>query len=240
MTKLKLGIVTVVIAGMATLLAVQHQAQVKLHEEYGSLRERVDQLSGLAAENNRLSNMVAHANSSLANDQLKELLRLRSEVGLLRRQTNELARLREENRRLRGTLAAGEDFQATNSPPATAPENIFPKESWAFAGYATPEAALQSFTWAMSTGDVRTFQASMSPDGQLQLAGKYEGKSDTEIAASMVSDMDKTGGYRILGKDVVSENEVTLNIYIDGEDTQAKIKMQKIGNDWKFAGAAEN
>lgn len=240
MTKLKLGIVTIVIAGMATLLAVQHHAQVKLHEEYGALRDRVDQLSGLAVENNRLSNLVAHANSSLANDQLKELLRLRSEVGLLRRQTNELAKLREENRQLRATLAVGEALLSTNSPPMTPPENIFPKESWAFAGYATPEAALQSFTWAMSTGDVRTFQASMSPDGQQQLAGKYEGKSDAEIAASMVSDMDKTSGYRILGKDVASESEVTLTIYIDGEATQARIKMQKIGNDWKFAGAVEN
>ena len=89
MTKIKLIICVIVVAGIATILVIQHQAQVKLHEENESLRQQMDKLQG---ENQRLSNLVAQVNSSPSrpDDQLTELLRLRSEVRLLRQQTNEL------------------------------------------------------------------------------------------------------------------------------------------------------
>jgi cell division protein FtsL len=92
MTKIKLIICVIVVAGIATILVIQHQAQVKLHEENESLRQQMDQLQG---ENQRLSNLVAQMNSSPSrpDDQLTELLRLRSEVRLLRQQTNELGKL---------------------------------------------------------------------------------------------------------------------------------------------------
>lgn len=100
MTKLKLGIISaVVVAGVATPLVVQHQAQVRLREENGALRQQLDQLNQLAAENQRLSNLVARANNSqsLPNDQLSELLRLRGEVTRLRSGSQELAQLKAAN-----------------------------------------------------------------------------------------------------------------------------------------------
>jgi RNA polymerase sigma factor (sigma-70 family) len=97
MTKLKLGIIgTVVLAGVATPLLLQHQAQVELRDENQSLRQLVDQLNPLAAENERLSNLLAQANRSpaFAPIQSNELLRLRGEVARLRDDAKELARLK--------------------------------------------------------------------------------------------------------------------------------------------------
>jgi len=104
-TKLKVGFVAVVIAGMGALLLLSHLAQIKLREENQSLRQQADQLAELSAENARLSNLVANATGAQTNTQLNELLRLRSEVGRLRKQTNELAKLNEENGRLQASLA---------------------------------------------------------------------------------------------------------------------------------------
>jgi hypothetical protein len=55
-----------------------------------SLRQQVDQIAQVEVNNQRLSNLLANANTtrSLAADQLGELMRLRSEVGLLRQMTN--------------------------------------------------------------------------------------------------------------------------------------------------------
>jgi RNA polymerase sigma factor (sigma-70 family) len=101
MTKLKLGIISVIaVAGVAVPLAIQNQSQAKLREENQILRQQASQLAQAAAEDERLSNLLAQADGprSLPQDQLRELLRLRGEVGLLRQQSNYLARLQEENR----------------------------------------------------------------------------------------------------------------------------------------------
>jgi RNA polymerase sigma factor (sigma-70 family) len=107
MTKLKVGIISAVaVASVATPLAIQHQAQIKLREENQSLRQQVDQFAQLTAENERLSNLVAQAKNSFPDDRMSELLRLRGEVGMLRRQTNELGRLQKENQQFHAQLTA--------------------------------------------------------------------------------------------------------------------------------------
>ena len=240
MNKLTLGIIGTMVAGLATLWVIQHQAQINLREENESLQQRLDQMNQLEAENERLSNLVARANGSLSDEQLKDLLRLRSEVGSLRQQTNELARLQEENRRLQTTLTTSRNLESTNSPPAAAPENIFPKESWAFAGYVTPEAALESFAWAVSKGDTKTMLASLTPDVQKEFEKEFQGKSESEIVAKMAEGVSKTTAYRVLRKDFVSDDLILLDVYDDGDNTTGKIKMQRIGNEWKFAGPVED
>jgi len=90
MAKLKYGIITALtVAGVATPLAIQHANEVKLRDENRSLRQRVDLLSQQAVENERLSNLLAQAQRSVAPDQLGDLLRLRGQVGALKRQLAE-------------------------------------------------------------------------------------------------------------------------------------------------------
>ena len=62
-TKLKLGLATLIAAGAATLLVVQHQTQTRLREENQSLREQIAQLQ---AETESLSNRVARAKAARA------------------------------------------------------------------------------------------------------------------------------------------------------------------------------
>jgi chromosome segregation ATPase len=82
----KLGIVSVIaIAGIAILAMIQHQFQVRLREENESLRQQLAPLPRLAADNQRLSNLVEQAKVAQAsvNEQYQELLRLRREVSRL-------------------------------------------------------------------------------------------------------------------------------------------------------------
>ncbi len=84
-TQLKLGISTLVVAGAATALVVQHQAQTQLRNDNTSLRQQITQLQ---ADNQSLSNRLADAGQakSLPQEQFNELLKLRGEVGALREQ----------------------------------------------------------------------------------------------------------------------------------------------------------
>ena len=91
MTKLKLGIITAVVTVAAIPLWTQHRSLTKLRQENESLRQQTQQFAVLFAENERLSNLVAKANSQGARDQSSELLKLRGEVGVLTRQLTEAA-----------------------------------------------------------------------------------------------------------------------------------------------------
>jgi len=109
MTKLKISLAGALAAGaLITPIVLQHQALQREQEIQRGLREQLAQTADLEAENTRLSNLVARAQSppTPASDQLRELLRLRGEVGMLRSQSNQLAGLREENRRLKASAAA--------------------------------------------------------------------------------------------------------------------------------------
>jgi RNA polymerase sigma factor (sigma-70 family) len=112
MTKLKLGLTALVIAGAATTLVIQHQSQTKLREENESFRQQNAQLK---ADTESLSSVAAQAKTpvSLPSDQLAELLRLRGEVGMLRQQSNELARFRQENRKLLSQVSDTTDPDVT-------------------------------------------------------------------------------------------------------------------------------
>jgi len=94
MTKLQVGVVGVIlIAGLATPLLLQHQSLSRMRDENSRLREQTlslqqqaTQTAQLVAENQRLSNLLAHAGSTQPSkpEQLGELLKLRGEATRLR------------------------------------------------------------------------------------------------------------------------------------------------------------
>src|SRR5262249_8686195 len=96
-TKLKLAAGVLILAGVGITLVLEKQTQAKLRQDTQSLRHQIEQLEGLAQENQRLSNQLA-LSSAPPPEQLGELLRLRGEVGRLRQETNELAELLERKR----------------------------------------------------------------------------------------------------------------------------------------------
>jgi len=230
--KLKAGIISAVaLAGVATLLVMQHQAQVRLREENQSLRERADRLAQLTIENERLSNLLAQANGaqSLSSDQLSELMRLRSEVGMLRRQTNEL---------LKSVTTRGESSPIATPPLETA---SIPRESWAFVGYATSENALQSVAWAMSKGDVKTFLASLSPETQNDYAHRFEGKTESEIATLLSEEISQLPALRLDRKKVSGHGTVAFVLYSEERDDgttktrdEAVMTFKNIGGEWRL------
>jgi hypothetical protein len=95
LTKLKLGLSALVVAGATTALVVQHQTQTQLRVENESLTQ---QLAQLKTDNASFSNQLANVGDpkKLTDDQLNELLRLRGEVGVLRRQASESGEAHEE------------------------------------------------------------------------------------------------------------------------------------------------
>jgi hypothetical protein len=220
------------VVGVAIFLGVGHQARVDLEEENEALRQQVDQMGALVAENERLSNLVAQASQaqSLPEDQLRELLRLRGEVSALRRQGKAIASPHIENR------------QAPVGPESGAPaaEN-WPKESWAFAGYATPSAALQTSLWAASRGDATTFLHSVTGDAQKMAEALLAGKSQSEISAAVAAQFAGVKSFRVVSSEMQNDDTVVLTTASEEQSgtVTKKALLKKVGDEWKLAGAAQ-
>jgi RNA polymerase sigma factor (sigma-70 family) len=87
MTKLKTAVFAVAVAAGIVTSIIQSKGNQKLRAENHALQEQNQLLDQLRNENERLSNQVAQAGqSSLAKNQLAELLRLRGEATRLRNQ----------------------------------------------------------------------------------------------------------------------------------------------------------
>jgi len=246
-TKAKTAILSVVLVGMATISVVQHQGQVKLRGQNESLRQQLDQSSQLAADNQNLSNLLTQANRSerLARNQLEELLRRRAqEPG-----TSDLQ-------------AATRPANPPSSSGLKTDANRLPTASWTNAGFATPQAALQTRGWAVLNGDRDVFKQSLlitddarkvAEDALVQMAqastdpnkakyiqevlnGNY-GVEEGLLMPMMAANQNKTyTGYAILSQQSPSADEMILEVETEMASAPAEtetVKFQRFGGDWK-------
>ncbi len=231
-------LVTVVaLAAGVTLVWLQHQSIIRLKRDKQALEQQISQPTQIPPDAQPLSNLVAQATEaqSVSRERENELLRLRGEVGQLRWQAQDLEKVSQENRRLQAALTAKE-----SSPGATnvASPDYWPKNSWAFVGFASPENSLQSGLWAANSGDLKTFLSSVTGDMQATVAQDLDGKSDADAKAKMLDEVASITSYRILNREVLSDDQVVLTVAVEEGDqpaATAKLTMQKVANQWKFA-----
>jgi RNA polymerase sigma factor (sigma-70 family) len=233
-TKLKIAVGAVVVAGIGTTVVLQHQTQAGLRAENEVLKARISQSAARVDENQRLSNLPAPADTAAS--QLEELLRLRREAALLREQKQERDKSQTESRRSRSQ--PGGSNAGSLSPNERWPNVIrdLPKESWTYAGYADPDTAFQSFLWASNSKDAEAILNSCVPEVRQEAKTKQEQAKMVEIISGNVS---RWKGVQVLEKQTPANDQVHLVVDIlnvDGRDSIIKMKLRRVGNEWKFAG----
>jgi hypothetical protein len=220
-----------VVAGLAAWLAVEHQAALRLGEEHQALELQLKQLAELRAQNEQLAIQAGQANTppSLPEDQARELLRLRGEVGLLRQQSKDLEAVRSENRQAQA---------GAGIVKAAATGDYWPRDSWGFAGYASPEAALQSSLWAASSGDSKALLASTTGDARAEMEKEFGEKPETEASIRLMDGISSLKSVRVLNREVQGDDTAVLSAEFEARDftNTSKLHMKRIGNEWKVAG----
>ncbi len=239
-----------VAAILASALAAGTATYVVQQGEVNRLRAESNRLR--AEEKQVIAERDAAASAADANreelDRLRrnqmDLLRLRAEVGRLRQQTNELASLLEQNRQLRAAMTSTQDAQAAEVMSQVPPEDVFPRRSWRLSGFATPDATLQTFIWAVMNADFDTEAACFaSSENQTairqQNAKKLAGKSRNEIIADINERTRNITAYRVLRRTAVSDHEVFIVYHLDGAEYGGPrkwrhLKFEKVGDEWKL------
>jgi hypothetical protein len=236
MTKIKIALVgTLAVAALATPIILQHRDVVELRSQNQSLRSELERINEQPPAGNEQGAAGLHGEGERTSDEQKrELLRLRGEVGVLRRETNTLAAMLAQNQQVAARVKASANPQVGKIPEQS--ENNFPKESWAFAGYATPEAALKTWTWAMSKGDTKTMIDSLSPEGFEKIGKSIQSISQEELQQQFVKKSQDITGYKILNRENVADDQVILHLSMSGSTNVPPMRLVRIAGEWKVAG----
>ena len=133
-------------------------------------------------------------------------------------------------------MAAGTATVTIRHAKALAKSSLF-----TFAGYATPEASVQSMLWAGSIGDFEKFLAGCTPEQVERFRNKMAGKSDDEVRRETVVWANALVGYKITQKEGISDDEVHLHIHATPSaeglhSGKVIVIMKKVGNEWKQDG----
>lgn len=204
-----------------------------LEAQLQQTQQQLDELLG------RQSRALQTAPRPLSDAEKEELLRLRNQAAQLKAATNETEQLRSQVRQVAADnelLRAAQARVAANLSSPAALVDTFPKENWTFAGYATPEASLQSVAWAMSQGDSQTFLAGLTPEERARVEKGWRNKSPEQIGEEGRREMNQVSGFRILERRQIAEDQMVLTVYANGKGDTAEMLLQRIGNEWKVGG----
>jgi len=240
MTRLQYAVPAAILLGRALVcLKIQQTTRLELGERKAASQRWTEELATLAMENNQLSNRIAQSShtSKLTRDQFRELLRLRGEVGLLLQRVREIDRMRATNQAYQAELAksamwAGE----TSGAGAEGDQNYWPRDQFAFAGFAEPESALETTLWIWVDADLDSLLPYCTPEQRSELEEACGGRSEAEMAAvrqrmAALFSLDR-GGVSFMGKRMTSPDEALLDVYFEGDGKRRRFSLKKSGDQW--------
>lgn len=208
---------------VVTATLIQTRQVSMLQAEARQLREQTEQQPAEVLKT-ATGKTATDVEANLNQEEQMELLRLRGEYARLHQRQRELAPLQAENKALLARVAAA---QANAKPGAVAlPPGYLKRQDARFAGFGTPEAALESLFWATANRDTNTLLHLM-PHLTNQIYGAEAEKYWKQIG--MVP------GFRILKNEPRSDSSVSLTIEILPGEEQ-KIEAHKNGEEWQLGG----
>ena len=227
-TQVKIGIGALVVAGATTVMVMQHEAQAKLAGDNDALRQ---QIAKLQDDLSKATNVVAAADPQPpSKDQLDELLRLRGQVGVLRQQLE-----------MQKVQAAGSAGANAATPIRAVQDHFMTRDQVSDAGFATPEAAFQTFVHGMLNTNYEATVKAMASQIRVDAGTNFEQKEDFEKQMSGGA-LTNFLGQEIVAKKILGDDRVELEVlkFMEGEAPDILVQhMVKEGDEWKFAGATK-
>jgi hypothetical protein len=167
-------------------------------------------------------------------EQTKELPKLRNEISQLRSMQVELARARAENERLLDARRTGSLI------PHEPPPGFISKDRLTFAGYATPEAAIETFFWAMREGNVGAVMESLSPGNEDRLHfEQMDTKAREKLDQKFKDDgqrrtMEHFNDFTIASREETARGVFRFHIRSSVVTNTFPLELGRFGNEWKL------
>ena len=196
-----------------------------LRDDGRRLRQQLEELN---EEKEKPATLPATAQPAIGSPSA-ELLRLRNQVSQLARRERELAGVQTENQRLQTQVAAAQTNKAQSLPPS-----YIRKSEARYLGYATPEATIETFLWAVQNKDLNTMLACYTPDAASELRRKLEKSGDSP--EQLFKGAEGLPGINVLARVQKSDDLMEYKVEMvpgSGEDGPA-MPFRRISGEWKM------
>lgn len=228
------GAVVLWIAVIATglVLAMQHSRSKTLHaREAFALEATASRLPSTLASATPSAEAVAVSTSEpLTPDEKLELMQLRDRVSSLRERQRSGPGVSNENAQLRTQLAS-----FGSAAQGTLPPGYLRRVDARNVGAATPEAAMESFLWAIRHRDVdAVLGAIVFREVQLGnfLRQQLESGADNDFTRTIEGALP---GFRVAGKQELEPDRVRLDLDLGpGVKRTEEVHFRRVDGDWRL------
>jgi uncharacterized membrane protein len=224
-SKLAVNLVLVLALAGAVAIALQEHREIEqARAEQAALMAESQEAQRLAEENKGITALRdSNTEAEKLREQNKDLPALRNDARQLRRAAADLEKLRAENQQLLGKI------NAAKSPggPGAVPAGFIPRAAMQDVGASTPEAAVQTFLWAMTQGNLERLAQLTGADGPPMPLNAEQQKSRLSQEAQNFP------GFAIAEKNIISADEVEIGLQTSMGGTIAPIKLRRVDNEWK-------
>jgi hypothetical protein len=130
----------------------------------------------------------------------------------------------------------------SQKPPA--PGSYITKKQLVDVGYSTPEAALETVTWAMMNVNYDKTIESFAPEMQAEM--KKDPNDRQHFESAMKRGAPSFKGMQIMAKKTIADDKVDLKVLMEATSTKSPDNkcvlqmMAKIGNEWKVGGGTRS
>jgi hypothetical protein len=219
-----------VLLGIVATIGLQHRAISRSRAANEALRGQTTEALPPAKAD---MSLVAPEEIDELRSANRELPKLRNEVRKLREEKRELEKLQLENERLASALKAA---PKTSAPPLSEAEGFVLKQTWSKAGFATPEATVQTFFWAIANKDISVLTECVTGEARKSMEQGIQksiegGKSFEEQFEPLA----KLQGFRVAEKKQIAENKIELGIQAAAGGRAMPMRLQLENGEWKLA-----
>lgn len=160
--------------------------------------------------------------STLTENEKLERLRLRAEVTQLRQRQQDLDSVKKEHDQL---LAQANAMKSGGTNPAPQPPAAFVRrEDVKMRGFDTPEAALESFVWALQRWDTNVMSQAVHPDISAQIAITPEAREEGS----------RITGFRIVKQNPRTDGRVELDVELAPTGGHEHFNMEQVNGQWRM------
>jgi hypothetical protein len=216
----------------------ERTATSTLRQQNETLRTDKLEAEKLAAENRELPQWRSTPPVTDEQGSPTDLLRLRNEVRQLRSLRQEAEKLQAANERVATEIKSGQ-FTPRRLVDM---EGAVPREKWIFAGFATPEAAVQSFIVALAAGDFEQIIRCLPPP-EMESMRKAMIEQPEQFRKELGQDFmgglnqfSKLSAFRITGVRVEEEGErAVVDVQFTAEGAPVPFQLSRYDHDgWKL------
>lgn len=216
-----LALTLVVVAGAVSWRRGQQSLAEARAEKDRLVRQAAEPGAGAVRERG----LPGDATAVLSSDERLELMRLRRDVTELKVRRRELAGLTAEADALRSKLASLTHRTARQLPPG-----YVRMADARHRGTATPEAAVETFFWAMANRDPAAFLSVMPVEDLEGLRRKIDSGGADEVFPQKTT----VPGFRVADREQLSPDEVRLHLeLVPGSTVPMRLRRDPSDGAWR-------